>query len=130
MNIKNIILIQRDSGIEFHLVEMIEGSDGNTLCHLKQNPNDIGISITLNLFRILHALNTPCGAWSLKIAPEKYNLDNVVFIKAEFLEKDSNGVNETANGFNLIRVMDGGSRPQELHIKNSKYNQARVRVLK
>jgi len=60
MNIENIILIQRDTGYEFQLVGLKE----NGLCYLH------GITtktrITLNLFHVLNALNTPNGAWNLK----------------------------------------------------------------
>jgi hypothetical protein len=125
MNIKNIILIQRDSGLEFELTQMTEMANDHVLCKLQQSGAVAPITIQLNLFHILNALNTPCGAWSLKISPDKYILDNVVFIKAEFIEKE-----ESENGFNLVKVMDGGSRPQELNIKNNRYNQARVRILK
>jgi len=124
MDINNIILIQRDSGREFQLMEINEMANGNALCRLRE-PVEAGISISLSLFHILNALNTPCGAWALKVSPDKYILDNTVFIKAEFIEKE-----ETANGFNLVKVMDAGTRPQELYIKNNKYHQIRVRVLK
>jgi hypothetical protein len=125
MKIDNIILVQRDSGKEFYLKEMTEMANCSILCRLEEIGVSVPIAITLSLLCILNALNNPCGAWSLKLSDEQYNFDNIVYIKGEFIEKE-----ETENGFNLIKVMDGGTRPQELYIKNNRYNQARIRNLK
>ena len=125
MDIKGITLIQRDGKGEFTLKSISE----NGHCHLTKNTpnteNGLTTTVTLPMFHILNQLNTPNGSWSLKIAPDKYIEDSVVWIKGRLL----NGYG-TENGFSLVEVLDAGSRPEQLYIKNNHHNQIRVRILK
>lgn len=115
MIIENIILIQRDGKQEWFLNEIEE----NGLCHL------VGIGhpakLTLRLFHILNALNTPNGAWSLKIPEEKkYIYDTEVWVKGKLLS-------ECENNCDIIEV-ESINTPFENELVISRFRQIRKRI--
>ena len=113
MIIKGIVLIQRDGRAEFKLNDV----DENGLCHF--HGITVNAYLTLSLFHVLNALNTPNGAWSLKM-PEgkKFIYDNEVWVKGRILS-------EYENNCDLIEISEVG-HPRELTI--SRFNQIKKRV--
>ncbi len=113
MKIENIILIQRDGGNEYRLCEISDKG----ICRLE------GITvfavIGLSLWRILNALNTPNGAWSMKIDADKFIYENEVWVKGKLLS-------ECENNCDIIEIDEVG-HPRQLAIR--RFNQIKKRSL-
>lgn len=117
MKIRNIVLINRDSKQEYELREI---NDETQLCYLSLIAG-IESKISLNLFSILNSLNTPNGAWSLKVPAEKsFIYDTEVWVKGKLLS-------EYENNCDLIEIDEVG-HPRQLTIR--RFNQLRKRVFK
>jgi len=118
MEIKNVILIQRDTGDEYQLLDLTEGG----LVHLSGVSNNV--RITINFIHMLNALNTPNGAWSLKVPEASFVYDTEVWVKGKMLSENGR---EGDTVMDLIEVNDAG-HPRELAVRRQ--YQLRGRILK
>jgi hypothetical protein len=132
MEIKNIVLINRDSKQEYRLDDIDElNRFGKHLCHLI-NISDERNKINVSLFHLLNSLNTPNGAWSLKM-PEgiKFIYDTEVWVKGKMLSENGRDATTEHDGTDravedIIEINEVG-HPRELLIRRR--DQLKKRIL-
>lgn len=123
MKLQGIILTNRDSKQDYYFDSIVEdnfiASKTRILCYLI-NAKDQREKITLNLFSILNSLNTPNGAWSIKMPEDqKFIYDTEVWVKGKILS-------ECENNCDIIEIDEVG-HPRQLAIR--RFNQIKKRVL-
>ena len=119
---KEIILIQRDGGRKYVISEISE----NGQCYLKCATDNSTISVSL--FRILNALNTPNGAWNIDMNGHAFLWENDIWVRGKMLSVNGReGIRDEGGPVTDIIGINECGHERQLNIRRS--DQIKVRCL-